>query len=99
MIWDKLHQRYNKRVKVYTFAELAPQIQTALNAKVMQGLLGRDTGLTLIEGFVSTPIQANVGGSYQIGGPAVPMVAAVGNITNQVYYFPIKLLVPSVELQ
>lgn len=97
MFWK--NKRYTKDVKpTYTFAQLLGEIQTALNVKVQAGSFHPDTLLILLEGFIYTPIQPNVGGNYIIGGPAIPMVGAVGNNTGQVYYFPLKALVPRVEL-
>jgi|GEM_PF-795330 hypothetical protein len=94
-LWRRL--RYNERVN-YTFAELLGEIQASLDEKLQQGFFSPDTSLTVLEGFTYMPIQSSVGVAYQIGGPAVPVVGAVGNNTGKVYYFPLKVLVPRVEL-
>jgi hypothetical protein len=77
-----------------TFNELRDQITGALPT-VLQGVLHNENGFTLVEGFVSLPIQQNLN-TYNIGGQSVPMIALVGKTTGRMYFFALRQLLPNI---
>lgn len=85
-------------MKKVTFESIKQEIQNALSQK-LKGVpfAGETTGFTLVDGFINAPLQQEIGGSLVIGGPAVPMVAIVGNSTGRIYYFALKALLPKLN--
>ncbi len=78
-----------------TFEQLRAQITAALPNK-LQTISHTEAGFTLVEGFVSLPIQQNLS-AYNIGGPSVPMVAVVGNSSGKMYFFALKALLLNLD--
>lgn len=61
-------------------------------------VLGINEPISLIDGFMSQPIQQDLCCGPVIGGASVPMVAAVGNISSRIYFFALKHLIPNVKI-
>ena len=78
-----------------TFQELRDQIMQALPSAFL-AIQHNENGFTLVEGFVSLPIQKNLG-TYNIGGQSIPMVAVVGNTSGKMYFFALKKLIPDLQ--
>jgi len=83
----------NKPLK---FSEYKEQIVNALNVK--GGALGIQEPVSLIDGFINQPIYNEFTGAFVIGGPAIPMVAVVGNNSGRIYFFALKALLPDLKL-
>jgi hypothetical protein len=77
------------------FSDYKQQIIDTLNAKEAQ--LGISEPITLIEGFINQPLQKEFTGGLVIGGPAIPMIAVVGNNSGRIYYFALKALIPDIK--
>lgn len=82
------------------FEDYKQQIVEALdrNLKSSASPFVGENGFTLIDGFFSQPFQKEMSGNFVIGGPALPMVAIVGNTTGRVYFFALKILLPSIKI-
>lgn len=61
-------------------------------------ITGERNGFTLIEGFFNQPFQKELTGSLVIGGPALPLVALVGNSSGRIYFFALKILLPDIKI-
>jgi hypothetical protein len=81
------------------FDQYKKQITSAIQQRIAQSSLpGETSGVTLVDGFIMQAIQETLGEGLVLGGPAIPMVAIVGNTTGRVYFFAFKALLPDVEL-
>lgn len=99
MLWNWYLPRYTSKMKEYPFDELKDEILDALKKLDNSDFFGKgEKNLTVVEGFVYLPIQSTAGGSYNIGGKSLPVVAVVDNTTGQVWQFALKQLVPRVKL-
>ncbi|MFA5829313.1 MAG: hypothetical protein WC843_02355 [Candidatus Gracilibacteria bacterium] len=78
------------------FSDHKAKIIEALNARGPQ--LGILEPIALVEGFINQPLQMEFTGGLVIGGPAIPMVAVVGNNSGRIYYFALKALLPDIQL-
>lgn len=78
------------------FSEYKQRIIDALNSRASQ--LGITEPITLVDGFVNQPLQTEFTGGLVIGGPAIPMVAVVGNNSGRIYYFALKALLPDIKI-
>jgi len=84
--------------KPINFEEKKQDILNALNTNMPADMkTAEPDGFTLIEGFVSQPINKAISGAFIIGGPSIPMVAVVGNTTGRMYYFALKKLLPDLQ--
>lgn len=77
------------------FEEHKEKIIEALRAR---GNLGISEPVTLVEGFVNQPIQNEISNSISIGGPSIPMVMLLGSNSGRIYYFALKVIMPSLKL-
>lgn len=77
------------------FPEYKQKIIDALNVRMPQ--LGIHEPITLVDGFVNQPLQNEFTGGLFIGGPAIPMIAVVGNNSGRIYYFALKALIPDIN--
>lgn len=82
--------------KTLKFSDYKDQIIKVLQEK--QTSLGIHEPVTLVDGFINQPIQKELSGGFVIGGPAIPMIAVVGNNSGRMYFFALKALLPNVEL-
>jgi hypothetical protein len=81
------------------FDQYKVRITNAIQQRIAQSSLpGEVSGFTLVDGFIMQAIQETLGEGLVLGGPAIPMVAIVGNATGRVYFFAFKALLPDVEL-
>lgn len=78
------------------FSEIKQKIIDALNSRASE--LGIAEPITLIDGFINQPLQTEYTGGMIIGGPAVPMIAVVGNKSGRMYFFALKALLPDVSI-
>jgi len=74
------------------FSDYKEKIIKALNEKSPQHGIQEPT--SLVDGFINQPIQKELTGGPVIGGPAIPMVAVVGNNSGRIYFFALKTLLP-----
>lgn len=82
-----------------TFNAYKDRIAKAIDEKLKGSPLKKDEGeLSLVNGFFMQPIQNEIAGKLIIGGPTVPTVAVVGAKTGRLYYFPLKVLLPDIEV-
>lgn len=77
------------------FEEYKQQILDSLKAK---GNLGISEPVSLIEGFVNQPLQKELSGTFNLGGPAIPIVMLLGNNSGRIYYFALKVILPEIKL-
>jgi hypothetical protein len=86
---------------IVEFQDVKLKIRQALDVKAKTAPFAVTEGsFLLVDGFVPQQLQATIGreAGYQIGGGStLPLVLAVGAKTGQVYYFPVKVLVPEIE--
>jgi hypothetical protein len=82
------------------FEEYRKKVTEALDKRLKMpgGPFMGESGYTLIDGFFNQPFQKEMSSNFVIGGPALPMVAIVGNTTGRVYFFALKVLVPDIKL-
>jgi hypothetical protein len=78
------------------FSDYKAKIIEALNVRGAK--LGIDEPITLVEGFINQPLQMEFTGGLVIGGPAIPMVAVVGNNSGRIYHFALKALLPDIKI-
>lgn len=74
------------------------EIQQAIELRIKQGIISDPSGFVLLEGFIHTPLQMEIGGAFVIGGQMVPTVAVVGKSTGLIYSFALKVLIPRIQL-
>jgi len=72
--------------------------QRITNALRGRGNIGISEPVTLIDGFISQPLQAELTGAFVVGGPAIPMIMLVGNSSGRIYFFALKAILPDIEL-
>lgn len=82
------------------FHDYKKEIEEGLSER-LEGVTfpGETDGFTIIEGFFNAPIQNQLDGNVTIGGPSLPMIAAVGNRTGRVYYFALKVIAPNINFE
>lgn len=80
----------------FNFADYRDRLIKALTAKGND--LGINEPISLIDGFIQQPIQQDISGAFVIGGPSIPMVAAVGNRSSRIYFFALKALIPDIQI-
>ncbi len=80
----------------FNFADHRNKLIQALTNK--GDALGINEPISLIEGFIQQPIQQDISGAFVIGGPSIPMVAAVGNRSSRIYFFALKALIPDIQI-
>lgn len=98
MFWVCEPELYTEYVASYTYKELEKDIFDAVKKLDDSGFFGRkDRKLTILEGFVSMPLQPTTG-NYNIGGKSLPTVAVVDLDNGQTWFLSLKQLVPKVEL-
>ena len=78
------------------FSEYKQKIIEALNNRSTQ--ININEPITLIDGFINQPLQSELTGGLIVGGPAIPMVAVVGNNSGRIYYFALKALLPDISI-
>lgn len=82
--------------KILKFSDHKEEIIRALNERAPQHGIQEPT--SLVDGFINQPIQKEFTGGLVIGGPAIPMVAIVGNNSGRIYFFALKVLLPDLEM-
>lgn len=78
------------------FLDYRQRILDALNTRA--DALGINEPTTLIDGFISQPLQSELTGAFVIGGPTIPMIAVVGQTSGKIYYFALKALLPDINI-
>lgn len=72
-----------------------------IKQKIIANLKVRDLGIgedvTLISGFINQPINRKLSNDLVVGGPTLPMVILVGNMTGRVYLFALKAILNGKE--
>lgn len=81
--------------KIIKFSEIKDRIRTAIDSKSL--FLGITEPVSLIDGFINSPISMELSGSFVIGGPTIPMIMLVGTQTGRIYFFALKALIPDLE--
>ena len=92
-MWDLRFILKDER-KTLKFSEHKKNITKALESRE----LGIDEEISLIDGFINQPVFKELTGAIVIGGPTIPMIAAVGNSSGRVYFFALKAILPEVEI-
>lgn len=85
-------------MRIIKFSEIKDELQTALNEKLRLAPIPNDDGFTLIEGFMTMPLQGEVSNNVIIGGPSIPVVGIVGNTSGRIYTFALKVVLPNLEI-
>lgn len=85
----------NDQPKVIKFIAIKDELVKKINEKMPQ--LGLTEPATLVDGFINQPISTELSGSFIIGGPTVPMIMIVGNITGRVHFFALKAIWPDFD--
>ncbi len=80
------------------FSEIKDDLQTALNEKLRLSLIPNESGFTLIEGFMTLPLQGEISNNVILGGPSIPVVGIVGNTSGRIYTFALKVILPKLEI-
>lgn len=79
------------------FEDIKDELQQALQEKLKKTPITNENGFALIEGFMSMPIQAEIGNSMIIDGPNILVIGLVGNTSGRVYTFALKAILPSLS--
>ncbi len=81
------------------FEEYKQQITQTIDDRLrIHPIPDENNGFTLVEGFITQPLNKEISGSLIIGGPAIPLVAIVGNSSGRIYYFALKALIPNLQI-
>jgi hypothetical protein len=80
--------------KRISFEELRPKILSSLKSKPLE----LKEPLTLIDGFLIGTFSTEISSVVTLGGPTIPMVMLLGDHTKQVYFFPLKSILPDIEI-
>jgi len=82
------------------FSDYKQRIIDALNSRnsTSNSNLGITEPITLVDGFINQPLQSEFIGGLVLGGPAIPMIAVVGNNSGRIYYFSLKALLPDISI-
>jgi len=52
----------------------------------------------LIDGFINLPIIYKINGDITVWSPIMPMIAVIWNNSGRIYFFPLKELLPNINL-
>ena len=83
------------------FDSLKGKIVSALNAKNVKcwscvwNWTTVASWITLVDGFMNTPIQNELSWNFVVWGPSIPMIAIVCNNCGHVQYYALKALLPN----
>jgi hypothetical protein len=81
--------------KAIKFADIKERLVEELNKKIP--LMGFSEPQTLIDGFISQPLSLEISNAFVIGGPTIPMVMIVGNVTGRITFLAVKILLPDFD--
>lgn len=82
--------------EIKEFSAYKEEILKALNLKLQLKQIKIDEKAQLVDGFFVQSFQNTLAG-IQLGGPAIPSIALVGE-SGQIYFFALKALLPNLEI-
>lgn len=77
--------------KPIEFSDYKEQIINAIDER--KDHLNITEKVILIDGFINQPIYDKFTGGFVVGGPMIPMVAALGQKSGRIYFFALKALI------
>ncbi len=80
------------------FSDIRDKLQQALQQKLMATPISNENGFSLIEGFMTLPIQTEISNNVIIGGPNIPIIGIVGNTSGRIYTFALKAILPDIKI-
>lgn len=80
------------------FSDKKEEIQAALGEKLRQNPILGEAGFTLVDGFMTLPLQGEISNNVIIGGPSIPIVGIVGNTSGRIYTFALKVILPNIQI-
>jgi hypothetical protein len=82
----------NTKPLMIEFSEVRHKIIEAIE-NTSKDILNINESVTLLDGFVNSVYTTKLSNDPAFGGPFVPMVMLVGNVTGRIYFFSYKKLV------
>lgn len=81
------------------FEDIKPKIEKALFEK-LKYLPKSDEkeNFSLIDGFITLTSRAEISNNTIIGGPNIPVVGLIGNMSGIIYPFALKAILPDIEI-
>ena len=80
------------------FKDIETQILQSVQQKITVLAIKDPLGFELINGFINSSLQSELGGAISLGGPSLPCVCIVGKSTGITYFFALKILLPNLPL-
>jgi hypothetical protein len=84
--------------KIIKFIDIKEDLINALNKKIRNKDLILNEKITIVDGFVNQPMSVELSGAFVIGGPTVPMIMLVGDMSGRIYYFALKAILPEIAI-
>ena len=81
-------------MKRINFEELRPLILESLKSKPLE--LKED--VKLVDGFLIGKLDSEITGKVYLSGPTLPMVMLLGDDTKQIYFYPLKSVLPDINI-
>jgi hypothetical protein len=98
MIGHRQKQQYTRLMEELEFEKLRDRIVERVNQKINLNTTTfnpvLEGGFTLVDGFITLPVQTRIGKEYNLGAPFIPVVGIMGNNSGRLYYFVLKALLP-----
>ncbi len=84
----------------YNFNDLKEEIKLAIDEKLKGSELLKNEGgfIFVVDGFTKIPIQDDLSTASTPYSPCIPAVTIVGKKTGLLYFFPLKLLLPELDV-
>lgn len=83
--------------RIIKFEDIKDRLNQALHKRDEQKLLHINEPVTLVNGFIKSPLSKEISASVVLGGPEIPMVALLGKQSGRLYFFALKALISDLE--
>lgn len=80
------------------FSDIKNRLQLALQEKLQLTPIPNENGFSIIEGFMTLPLQGEISNNVMIGGPNIPIIGIVGNTSGRIYTFALKAILPEIQI-
>lgn len=80
------------------FAHIRDELIISLKKKLKSMDTPDEDGFTLLEGFIELPLHDQIPKSIWLNKKCVFMIGLVGNKTGRMYTFPLKMILPDIEI-
>ena len=81
------------------FDDIKDRLSKAINQKIADDKFPlKNTRFSIIEGFFNSSLSKELTGNLVLGGPTLPMIAIVDDSSGLLYFFPLKALLPDLQI-